>query len=165
MTLLRGTNTRLAMTSRKIICFTCVVLAGLGVACKETTKVGKDGATVNVSAEIEGLSRDLGLKIPITARILGVKRERGIDDAVFAKFEMSRAEWEALKFAAPLTGADFDKASKAYLPTDEGWWDPNHAEGVRAAQIELEGGRVLDVGIDDTRDRDLVVVYLVNHGT
>lgn len=154
------------MAHRGIIFFVGVALVSLGIACKETTKIVKGGTTVvNASADIEALSRELGLKIPNTSRIVGVKRERGIDDAVFAKFEMSRSDWGALQLRPPLSGADFDKAGKAYLPTDEGWWDPNHAEGVRAAQIEIEGGRVLDVGIDDTHGGDLVVVYVVNHGT
>jgi hypothetical protein len=111
------------------------------------------------------LSREVGVTLAPSTRLLGAKRTRGIDDAVFAKVEMTPADWDQLLARAPFRGSDLTTESRGYLEPDDGWWDPSAARDLRAAQVNLAGGRILNVGVDVASKPGVVVVYLMNHGT
>lgn len=137
----------------------------IGCGCKERTISVKRPSDVDVLVDVLSLGKDLGLIIPKNARLAGVRREQGMDDAVFAKLEIPIEAWDSFQQSAPFQESDLDEASRAYLPTDNGWWDPNQRPGLRATQVNLKGGRVLNIGVDKTQSEVFVVVYAMNHGT
>ena len=109
------------------------------------------------------LSRDLGVRLPASARIVGVRRTRGIDDAIFVKLELPKDGWQELLAASPIKDSDLIAESRGYLEPNDGWWDPASQPSLRAAQVNLPGGRTLNLGADTNRS-GAVVVYLMNHG-
>lgn len=135
-------------------------LIAAATGCKQSKKEES-----SMAQDIETISRELGLKLPSTARVIGVHRERGMDDAVLVKLEVSVADWQTLRAAEPLKGADFAPANRGYLPADDGWWDPSKSANLPAAQIEMPRGRVLNIGADEDAKPGAVVVFAMNHGT
>lgn len=116
------------MNSIEYIGIAGAMLVWAGTACKETVK---GGSPVNVADNIDKRGRKLGLALPTRTHIVGVKRERGIDDAIFAKIEIPPAYLPEFLRGAPFRLADLDKTGKASLPPDDRWWDPNNADEVR----------------------------------
>jgi hypothetical protein len=109
------------------------------------------------------LSRELSLLLPPTTKVLGIQRERGIDDMIRAKLEMNTADWRQLLSVAPFREQDMSSENRAYLGRDSGWWDPGAAKGLKAVQVVLPGPRALNVGV--APGSGTVIVYVVNHGT
>lgn len=138
--------------------FLCVVLVGCPKRQSEETEIKNE-------VGISELGRDVGLKLPSSGRVLGLRRERGIDDAVLAKIELPASEWKKIASQPPLDSAELKSENKAYLPDDDGWWDPNRAPSLRAAQIQMPEARVLNIGVVEPTKAGTVVLYIMNHGT
>jgi hypothetical protein len=117
------------------------------------------------TTDIGQLSRDVGLTLPAQARVVGVKRTRGPDDAIFAKVEVTPEDWSRVLSGAPFAARDLTPDSRGYLEPDEGWWDPSAPQALKATQVNLAGGRILNVGVDESRRPAAIVLYLMNHGT
>jgi hypothetical protein len=154
---MRAAGRRLALATIGL----CAALVAL--AC--TRRPGKEEReTTNLPAVAE-LARELELPLPPNARVVAVRREAGLDDAIFAKLELAKADWRRLAAKAPLDKAELSPDNRSYLTGDEGWWDPNRIEGLRAAQIALPNRRVLNVGVDEASRPGMVTLYVLNHGT
>ena len=91
-----------------------------------------------------------------------VETESGIDDAIFAKLRVPLASAEA--FVAGLGVANFQHGAADLFGPDRGPWDPHAAKALRVGDVPLPSTRGLVVGIDDSSP-DVLVVYVMNHGT
>ena len=113
---------------------------------------------------LESVGKELGVTFPAAAKLVGVMHERGIDDLIAAKVEMPAAEWPRFLATTPIEKDLFSPGVQGLLGSDEGFWDPHKAKALQVAQALLPQGRALNIGYDDSR-HDIVVVYVVNHGT
>jgi len=110
------------------------------------------------------LGREVGLKFPADARLLGVSRERGIDDLVRFKIEMGAADLPGLMASTPIKPDAFEPGERGLLGPDQGFWDPNRARHLLTGQAVLKNNRALNIGIADGGPQR-VILYIVNHGT
>lgn len=140
-----------------------LVIVAVGACKRQSAPIERNTPMKTDREEPAAIGREIGVPLPATARVLGVRRTRGMDDAIFAKIEISEAEWSHLRTVPPLGGVELVPESRAYLEPDDGWWDPTTRPSLRAAQIALPGARFLNVGID--HGAHSVVLYLMNHGT
>jgi hypothetical protein len=113
---------------------------------------------------LESVAREVALTFPPGTRLLGVHRERGIDDLVAAKVAMPAAQWSTFLAGTPIAPALFEPGEHGRLGPDQGFWDPHKATNLRTAQARLPNARVLNLGYDDAHP-PVVIVYIVNHGT
>jgi hypothetical protein len=125
----------------------------------------KDGGAMNSGQDPKRIALELGLSIPSDARVVGVKRTRGLDDAIFVKAEVASASWSAWLPSAPFKREELTPEASGYLAPDDGWWDPGQVEGLRAVQINPRTGEYLNVGVDEKSKAGVVVLYLMKHGT
>jgi hypothetical protein len=113
---------------------------------------------------IEAVGTEIGLEFPAGTRLLGVHREKGMDDLVAVKVEMDARDWPGFLARSQLGAAMFRPGERGLLGPDDGFWDPHRAIHLRTAQVALPGARVLNVGYDDSLG-SVVAVFIVNHGT
>jgi hypothetical protein len=143
---------------------TGLALIALGaLAC--TKQKAKEEREMTKVPDVAELGREVGLSLPPSTKIVAVRRESGMDDAVFAKLELARADWQRLAAQPPLSTAEFGLENKSYLSSDDGWWNPSTIEGLRVAQIEMPKGRWLNVGVDEATKPGVVTLYVLNHST
>jgi len=116
------------------------------------------------ASSLDDLGRRLGVTFPRGSRIIGVERERGIDDLVAAKVEIRSAELSSFLASSPVKAADLQPGERGMLGPDHDWWDPGKATRLRTGQAALAGARYLNIGVDDGRP-GVAVLYIVNHGT
>jgi hypothetical protein len=146
-----------------VVALVGVSSALVGPACRRD----KEDAPMTMT-DIATLEKDVGLKLPRSARVLGVIRDGrlgGMDSAVYAKLEMPVADWEGMLPGAPFRASDMVGRDRVLLGNDKGWWDPQHPADLRAVQAVLPNGRTLNVGLDDRSRPGMVVLYVMNHGT
>jgi hypothetical protein len=110
------------------------------------------------------IGQELGLTIPPSARLLYSHRESGMDDRVTLKVEMKAADWPAFLAGTPVRADGFRPGTRGFLGQDDGAWNPHKASQLRTAQAVLPGQRMLNIGVDDSQP-EVVIVYIVNHGT
>ena len=113
---------------------------------------------------LESVSKELSVTFPAGTKLIGVHRERGIDDLVEAKLEIPAADWPGFLASTPIDPSLFEPGGGGGLGPDEGFWDPNKAKNLRTAQVMLPNARGLHIGYDGSRG-SVYVVYVVNHGT
>lgn len=130
--------------------------APLALACREHRARDR-------SQSPESAGREVTVDFPPSARLLGVHRERGMDELIAVKVEMPAADWPGFLEGTPMDPKLFEPGEGGLLGPDEGFWDPHQAKNLHTSQAQLPGNRVLNIGYDDSRG-DVVVVYVVNHG-
>jgi hypothetical protein len=113
---------------------------------------------------LESVGKEIALAFPAGAKLLGVHRERGADDLVAVKVEMSAADWPSFLARTPIDPTLFRPGERGLLGPNDGFWDPHKAKNLRTAEAPLPNGRVLNIGYDDSRG-GYFVVFVVNHGT
>jgi len=113
---------------------------------------------------LESVSKELSVTFPAGTKLIGVYRERGIDDLVQAKVEIPAADWSGFLASTPIDPSLFEPGEGGLLGPDSGFWDPHKAKNLRTAQAILPNVRALNIGYDDSRG-SVYVVYVVNHGT
>jgi hypothetical protein len=140
-----------------------VVSAALG--CKASNS-GKEEMTASDEApeSLSQLSQALGLEFPPSARLIGVLRSNGMDDAVRVKLEIATQEFPDFLARTQMDVASFRPGTRGMLGQDKGFWDPHQSKSLRTGQVARPTARSLNLGIDDSR-ADRVVVYLMEHGT
>jgi hypothetical protein len=133
------------------------------VACdREDEKMSNNG---HGTESLAVLGAELELEFPPSARLLGVLRSPGgMDDAVRVKLEVDPSELPMLLGQTHIEAEAFAQGTGGLLGPDKDFWDPHQAASVRTGQAKRAGGRVLNVGIDDSRAGS-AVIYLVEHGT
>jgi hypothetical protein len=144
----------------------------VGVACALVALVGctsKGGQNSNngkreMQETLGSAGKEVGLVFPAGSKLVGVHRERGIDDLVAVKVEMPASEWPGFVAQTPIDPALFRPGERGLLGPDDGSWDPHKARNLRTAQAALPGARVLNLGYDDSRG-SVLAVFVVNHGT
>jgi len=113
-------------------------------------------------AQLSALSRDFGFPIPSDTKILGVKRESGMDTLVQAKLLISPSSLE--HFLAGLSiPADVLRTGVGRLGSDDGFWNPHATPTLRSGTKPLTDGRYLLLGIADSAEGTLV--FVARHGT
>lgn len=113
---------------------------------------------------LELVAHEVALSFPPGSRLLGVERERGIDDLIAAKVEIPAAAWPTFLASTPIDSTRFEPGEHGHLGPDHGFWDPHKAANLRTAQARLPDARVLNLGYDDSHP-PVMIVYIVNHGT
>lgn len=154
------------MTHRGLIAAALLVPALVVTSCrKHTEDKGRDMNERNQSgATLAQLAQEAGVKFPPAARLVGSARENGMDDRLRFKVEIPPAELAAFLAASPVPAEALEAGEGGLLGADQGFWDPSHAKRLRTGQTILPGQRALNIGVDDGR-ADVVVLYIVNHGT
>lgn len=139
-----------------------VVLTLGPVACKSRNG-SRTAAPTAKHATLSELATEVGLSFPPSSRLLGVSRERGIDDLVMFKIELPRRDLASFLATCPVPADAFEEGSAGFLGPDEGFWDPSKALHLRTGQI-VRHSRATNVGVDDGRP-DVAILYIVDHGT
>jgi hypothetical protein len=147
---------------RAFLCIGVVSLLGF-VACNTGERESR-----NKTEPVESLGAlgvELKLRFPPSARLVGVDRSPGgMDDAVRVKLEVAAAELPSLLAQTQIDAESFEPGTGGLFGPDQDFWDPHQSVALRSGQARREGGRVLNVGIDDRRAGS-AVVYIVEHGT
>lgn len=130
--------------------------APLALACREHRASDR-------SQPLESAGREVAVDFPPSARLIGVHRERGMDELIAAKVEMPAADWPGFLEGIPMDPKLFEPGEGGLLGPDEDFWDPHQAKSLHTSQAQLPGNRTLNLGYDDSRG-NVIVVYVVNHG-
>jgi hypothetical protein len=138
------------------------LMAGWALAsCKN--RIGTH-MTTKPADTLQDIGKELGLQFPPGTRLLGVRREAGIDDWLGVKIELSAAEWPGFLACTPINPESFRAGERGFLGADSGFWDPHQAKKLRTAQAPMPNARAFNLGYDDSAATS-VIVYIVNHGT
>ncbi|HET9953360.1 MAG TPA: hypothetical protein VFQ61_02590 [Polyangiaceae bacterium] len=139
-----------------------LMLAVGALHCSKGTK--SMSSTTKPAESLPALSTELGLSFPASTRLIGVRREAGIDDAVQAKLEMSSADVPAFLASTPLDVSAMRSGTRGFLGADVDFWDPHKASALKTGQGMLPAGKALNIGVDESRGT-IAVVYVMRHGT
>jgi hypothetical protein len=144
-----------------------VLLLGLAStsACTKDSD-GERGRTVSTEKpDIHAVERELGIRFPEGARLIGTHREDGMDDYLGVKVEMPAEALAGFLASCPIPKERYASGNGGLLgPDQDGFGDPNKQPKLRTGQAQLPGARALNIGFDDSRP-DVALVYVVNHGT
>lgn len=152
--------------TKLILCSACIIvpllaaapfLADLGAEKAEATMTERDAA-------LEKIRTVTGLALPEDTEVLGVEEGGAIDSHLSAKLALAPPALEQWLASLALAPDAFEDASRYFLGTNQGWWDPETPAALPTAQIELAPGRILNIGIDRS-DSQRSVVYLFWHTT
>lgn len=135
-------------------------LAVLACNTREPQRNGESAPPESLAA----LGTELNLRFPPSTRLIGVRRENGMDDIVQVKLEMAREDVALLVEQTHIDPASFYPGTGGLMGPDQEFWDPHQAPALRTGQADRPGGRALNLGIDDSRP-GAAVVYVVEHGT
>ncbi|MDB4981375.1 MAG: hypothetical protein JWM82_2127 [Myxococcales bacterium] len=142
-----------------------VVLGAMLVAALGCSRRAREGAEPTGGVPtLAALGQEVGLTFPSSARLLGVHRERGIDDLVRFKVELGADDLPRFLASSPVPEEAFEPGEGGLLGPDEDFWDPGRANRLRTGQAMVKNNRALNIGIADGPTRR-VVLYIVNHGT
>jgi hypothetical protein len=109
------------------------------------------------------LAQKVGLQFPADATLIGARRERGIDELVQFKVELSESDLAPFLHALPLSAADARPAKDAHFGPDRDFWDP----GQSLVERYYEGRvveRSLKLGIAHA-ENGRVIVYVESFET
>lgn len=113
---------------------------------------------------LEVLQKTLPYPLPEDAEVLFFQEERGIDPLVLCKLRVARDQWETCRAQWPVDDEAFSNDNRYLLFENEGDWDPQDPATLPTAQLQLDGGFVVNLGVDQSAP-DVTVLYLVRHGT
>ena len=117
------------------------------------------------SATIASLNDELPVHIPEGAKLLGVHRENGMDDLIEVKLELSAADLPAFLASSPLAKQPLESwGHHGIFGPDHTFWDPGSVPTLRSAEAAYAGARAFRIGLDE-RVPEMVVVYMIDHGT
>jgi hypothetical protein len=142
-----------------IVAGAAALLASLGCARGRQAAVPAEG-----QATLAALGHEVGLTFPASARLVGVSRERGIDDLVRFKVELPRADLASFLAAAPVPADAYEPGDGGFLGPDQGFWDPSRAVSLRTGQTIRDNHRTLNIGVAEAGP-GRAAVYIVEHGT
>ena len=120
--------------------------------------------TPTPTENLNALAAEIKVTFPPGARLVGIGRERGIDDLVEAKVEMDAKGLAAFLARAPLKETDLEPGRRDVLGVDHDWWDPGRSKNLRAGQALIGNGQAFNLGVADGPP-GRVVLYIVQHGT
>jgi len=112
--------------------------------------------------QASALSQELGVPIPQDTKVLGVKRESGMDALVRVKLLVPSPSRDQFLAALPLRQEAF-RPGAGRLGADEGFWNPHATPKIRSATKALPGGQYLLMGLAEGAEG--TVVFLAKHGT
>jgi hypothetical protein len=138
-----------------------LAVASASSACKSKARQGMSERRPDT---LESVGKEIAVAFPANAKLIGVHREKGIDDLVAVKVEISAVDWPGFLAGTPIDASLFRPGERGLLGPDEGFWDPHRAKNLRTAEATLPNARVLNMGYDDSGG-SVLVVYMVNHGT
>ena len=139
-----------------------IALSFWPAACHSKVDSGMTNSTTRPGDQVSALSHELGVPIPADAKVIGVKRESGMDELVRVKLLVSLASRD--KFLAELAiQQDSFRPGVGRLGSDDGFWNPHATPQIRSAAKALADGRYLLVGLADSREG--ATVFLAKHGT
>ncbi len=87
-----------------------------------------------------------------------------MDDAVFVKLEIPKAEFETFWATTHIDRASMRPARPGILGPDDGFWDPDKASALSIGKVWRADARGLQIGLDESRP-DVTVVFILEHGT
>lgn len=120
---------------------------------------------MNQNEQLALLSTEVGLEFPPDTKILGMRDDQsGLDGAVFAKLQLEAGQWDALLSASPFVNEPFEDTKRYLLGPEDGWWDPKTPSLLPTASLNLPGGKVLNLGVDQS-DSDVTTLYVFCHET
>jgi hypothetical protein len=109
------------------------------------------------------LAGEIGVTFPPETRLVGVRREHGIDDFVALKLRVPAAALPSFVSDLPFGEDDFRPGDQAVFGETRGFWDPAEARFERYVEGRV-ASRALQIGIA-TAENGWVAVYIVCFGT
>jgi len=131
-------------------------------ACHSDEKTKMTTSTQRPENQPSGLSQELGIPIPADAKVLGVKRESGMDELVRVKVLVPSPSRDSFMAGLPIRPDAF-RPGVGRLGSDDGFWNPHATPQIRSASKALPDGRYLLIGLADGTDG--TIVFLAKHGT
>lgn len=132
------------------------------VALAFTTFMNAEDARNNKES-LSQLAQQVGVPFPPEARLLGARRERGIDEYVMFKVELPAALLPAFMGTLPFSDDDARPGDNAPFGADDGFFDPS----TTSLEHFYEGyaaERALKLGITPAKN-GWVTVYVVSFQT
>lgn len=142
--------------------FVMVGLSLATVACN--TDAGLRSDNVKAVESLSALSTELGLAFPPSARLGGVLRSNGMDDAVRFKIEMNTADFPSFLAQTGIEPELTRPNMQGLFGPDRDFWDPHRVKSLRAGQVKRPDARALHVGYGESQP-GTTVVYVMEHGT
>jgi hypothetical protein len=139
-----------------------VALSFAPTACHSEEKSPMTNSTPRPENQPAALSQELGVPIPGDAKVLGVKRESGIDEYVRIKLLVPHASRDQFTAGLPIRPEAFHPGV-GRLGSDDGFWNPHATPQIKSASKALPDGRYLLVGIAEQADG--TVIFIAKHGT
>ncbi len=114
---------------------------------------------------VHSLSQELGLAFPPSTRLLGVRRENGMDDLIAVRLEMPESDFAPFLRTTPILAVELTPKNNYRLGSTVDEWEPSKALGLKTGFAWLEKEhRALYIGVAPAQD-GWVVLFVVNHGT
>ncbi|ARU54501.1 hypothetical protein OLMES_0397 [Oleiphilus messinensis] len=121
----------------------------------------------NVSGSFDGddltaLGNQWHLSFPRNISILGFYKEddgRAMDSMVQLLLKMDAQDVEQFISDSPFANLELSNENRGKLGADYKWWQPSKVANLRSAQVNLNNGEVLNIGIDSSL-KDKAVIYL-----
>ena len=147
---------------RSVLLSTILSLVSINLGCNKGCK--DMNAHHEASESLSVLGQELGLDFPPSTRVVGIRRESGIDDAVQAKLEMGKEEFAGFFAKTPVDRSSMRPGTGGFLGSDVDFWDPHKAPALKTGQAQRSGRRSLNIGVDESR-AEVVVVYIMQYRT
>ena len=119
--------------------------------------------TTPTVAQIAEFTRNASITLPASARPVGWREERGMDDALWLQVKLPASDLPSFLEASPFRGVELADHDEYSLHQFEPFFSAPPTR-YRAASLTLAGARVLKMVIDESVATD-AVVYLMWHET
>lgn len=116
------------------------------------------GQAQAAATELLVVSKETGLKFPIGSRLLGVTRERGMENILQAKVEIPEGRIDEFFEAAPIKRDSLTRRRSLFNPGDS-FFEPSMEAGILSSQAQVNG-HALSIGLLDARDGLVPVLIL-----
>jgi len=123
----------LISSQRALLLGVVAVLACNRLHRKDRDVTKADNEASRAATTLPGLAREVGLKFPGSARLIGVGRESGIDDMVRFKVELDRTTSPRSLRRLPCHRKRSNLGPGVAGP-DQAFWDPSRAVRLRTGQ-------------------------------
>ncbi len=152
--------------SRKVVAALVSLIAlTLSIAGCEGRSNTESVVPMNQNEQLAQLSTKVGLPFPADTKILGIRYDQsGPDGIVFAKLQLEAGQWDAFLATSPFVDEPFEDTKRYVLGPEDGWWDPKTPSLLPTANVNLPGGKVLNLGVDQS-DNGVATLYLLYHET
>jgi hypothetical protein len=115
--------------------------------------------SVPTAPQIAEFTRNAGIALPKSSRAIGWKESRGMDDALWLKVEIPKADLDSFIAASPFRGGGLETNQSSRLYDFYDFWQTPPSQ-YRAGQASLPNVRTLNMVVDDSASTNAVVYMM-----